>query len=246
MLSIIIPTYNEEKYLPMLLRSIRRQSYRDLEIIVADAGSRDNTLAVAKEYGAKVVSGGMPGVGRNAGAKAARGNIFLFLDADVVLQDNDFIHSCLAEFHRRKLELATCEVRPLSLKTIDRFFHGVYNVYIKTMNFFSPHAPGFCIFSKKTTHELISGFDESVIFCEDKDYVRRAVKLGVNFKILKSKKINVSVRRFDRDGRWTVAGRYLFAEAYQIFKGSVRKELFPYVFGNYEETRSKNQEARKS
>lgn len=235
MLSIIIPTYNEEKYLPLLLRSIRRQSYHDYEIIVADAGSRDGTLKVANEYGARVVVGGMPGVGRNAGAKAARGNIFLFLDADVVLVSNDFLHSCMAELHRRKLDIATCKINPMSTKIVDRFFHGVYNVYIKAARSFSPHVPGFCIFSRKTAHELINGFDEAVIFCEDKDYVCRAVKAGAKFQILNAKKIDVSVRRFDKDGRWAVARRYLFAEAYQFFKGSVKKELFPYEFGKYEE-----------
>lgn len=235
MLSIIIPTFNEERFLPKLLRSIARQTYRDYELIVSDAGSEDGTVKIALEYGAKVTSGGMPGAGRNAGVRAARGAILLFLDADVVLEDDDFLYQCLAEFHRRKLDLATCAVVPISKKMVDKFFHGVFNVYLKAIKPIAPHAPGFCIFSKKTAHESISGFDESIIFCEDKDYVHRAVKAGLNFKILKSKKINVSVRRFDRDGRWAVARRYLFAEAYQFLRGSVKKELFPYEFGKYDE-----------
>ena len=90
MISIIIPAYNEEKYLPKLLECIKKQTYKGYEIIVADAGSKDRTGQIAKKYGCKVVKGGMPAVGRNNGAKVAKGNILLFLDADVQI-NRDFI-----------------------------------------------------------------------------------------------------------------------------------------------------------
>ena len=76
MLSIIIPTLNEEEYLPRLLESIRRQTYRDYEIIVADNNSEDQTRAIAESFGARVSPGGNhPGKGRNRGAEAAKGVI---------------------------------------------------------------------------------------------------------------------------------------------------------------------------
>lgn len=76
--SIVIPTYNEEEYLPKLLESIKMQSYDDYEIIVADANSNDRTREIAEEYGCIVVEGGLPAVGRNNGAKVAKGEIILF------------------------------------------------------------------------------------------------------------------------------------------------------------------------
>ncbi len=234
-LSIIIPTYNEEKFLPRTLQSIAGQTYRDYEIIVADACSRDWTRKIAYNFGAKIVEGGMPGPGRNAGARAARGNIFLFFDADIVLDDNNFLRDCLAEFHRRKLDLATCFVRPLSNRTVDKVFHSIFNIYMRVVVPISPHAPGFCIMAKRNVHEKINGFDAGVIFAEDKDYVMRAVASGAKFRVLSSRKISVSVRRFDRDGRWNIAKRYLLAEAHHLLRGSVRKELFPYEFGKYDE-----------
>ena len=107
MLSIIIPTKNEEHYLPLLLNSIKRQKYSGpMELIVADAGSTDKTVAIAKKFGAKVVKGGHPGVGRNAGAKVAKGELFLFLDADVVLPPG-FLKRNLAEFKRRESKTAS-------------------------------------------------------------------------------------------------------------------------------------------
>ena len=77
-LSIIIPTYNEEEYLPKLLYSIKEQEFKDYEIIVADAGSVDRTREIAESNGCKVIEGGLPAVGRNNGAKIAKGKYFYF------------------------------------------------------------------------------------------------------------------------------------------------------------------------
>ena len=100
MLSIIIPALNEEKYLPILLSQIKKQNFSGgkYEIIVADAGSKDKTVEIAKSYGCKVVPGGLPPKARNEGAKKARGELFLFLDADVVLPENS-LEKFLKEFY---------------------------------------------------------------------------------------------------------------------------------------------------
>jgi len=83
-LSIVIPTYNEEKYLPHLLKAIKRQTFKDYEIIVSDNHSKDKTRVIAKQFGCKIVDGGLPGKARNNGAKVAKGKYIFFLDADVV------------------------------------------------------------------------------------------------------------------------------------------------------------------
>ncbi len=102
MISIITPTLNEEEYLPLLLESIKRQDFKDYEIIVADAGSKDKTLEIAKKFGCKIVPGGLPAKGRNAGAMVARGDLLFFLDSDVVLTKK-FFEKTLAEFNKRCL-----------------------------------------------------------------------------------------------------------------------------------------------
>ena len=84
-LSIIIPTYNEEEYLPVLLDSIKKQNFEDYEVIIADANSTDKTREIASEYGCIITEGGMPAVGRNNGAKIAKGEYLLFLDSDLKL-----------------------------------------------------------------------------------------------------------------------------------------------------------------
>ena len=88
--SIILPTYNREKFLPAALDSIRRQSYDDWELIVVDDGSRDDTLRVLKELTADISArvtiisqdNQGPGVARNRGIRSARGSYVAFYDSD--------------------------------------------------------------------------------------------------------------------------------------------------------------------
>ena len=96
--SIIIPAYNEEKFLPRLLDSIAvaRKSYSGghdaVEVIVADNDSTDRTAAVAAEHGAKVirVTKRRIAAARNGGARAAKGDILCFIDADSAIHPQTF------------------------------------------------------------------------------------------------------------------------------------------------------------
>ncbi|MBN1487020.1 MAG: glycosyltransferase, partial [Anaerolineae bacterium] len=82
-ISVIVPALNEEVLLPKLLGDLQGQRLDGYEMLIADAGSTDRTREVAQEYGARVVEGGMPAVGRNSGARVANGEFLFFLDADV-------------------------------------------------------------------------------------------------------------------------------------------------------------------
>src|SRR3954451_5324303 len=85
MISFIIPAYNEEAELPSTLRAIRSAAagYKH-EIVLANDASTDATAAVGEQFGARVISieRRQIAAARNAGAAAARGNIFIFVDAD--------------------------------------------------------------------------------------------------------------------------------------------------------------------
>ena len=90
LVSIIIPAHNEERYIEKTLSHIKKQSYRNIEIIVVDDGSIDNTTKKAKIYADKIIKlKKRKGVSyaRNAGAKVARGDLLVFLDADTMLWD---------------------------------------------------------------------------------------------------------------------------------------------------------------
>jgi len=85
MVSIVVPVYNRADLLPACLESLHEQDYDDYEIIAVDDGSTDDSVNVAKQFGATVVElGGNQGaaVARNAGVEAAHGEYVAFIDSD--------------------------------------------------------------------------------------------------------------------------------------------------------------------
>lgn len=91
-ISVIIPTYNEEKNIKNCLDSITAQGYKSYEIIIVDQSSTDNTIKIAKEYGCKTIIRpkpqfySPPSISRNIGASKARGEILYHVDCDMMLE----------------------------------------------------------------------------------------------------------------------------------------------------------------
>ena len=233
MISIIIPTLNEENYLPLLLKSLKNQTYKNFEVIVADAGSKDKTCQVAKRWGCKIIEGGMPAVGRNRGAEVAKGDILVFLDSDVVLP-REFLEETLNEFKKRKLDIASSYIQVLSDKNIDALMYDIANLYLGVSQFFKPKAAGHFIMVKKKIHNQVGGFDETIKVAEDFDYIQRASKIG-KFRYLTSCRIPVSVRRLDQEGRMTMATKYALIGLYFELFGGIKSDIFKYKFGHYKE-----------
>ena len=226
MLSIIIPALNEEKYLPLLLKEIRKQNFNgDLEIIVADAGSVDRTVEIAKSFGCQVVQGGLPARGRNEGAKIARGDIFLFMDADNLYLPDNFLKELLEEFEKRKLDIASFPICPQG-NGFDRFAYKIYNRFVQLVQRFSAYATN-SILVRKNIHQKIGGFDEEIKIAEDHFYVKTARKFG-KFGFIKTEPVLTSTRRFEKDGRLKTYLKYLLAGIYMFFFGPIKKDIFKY------------------
>ena len=231
--SVIIPTLNEAVYLPRLLEALQAQVRLADEIIVADAGSTDGTVALAQAAGARIVPGGRPAAGRNAGARSAQGDLLLFLDADVVPAPN-FVGAALEEFHAGGFDVAAPLVAPLSQRRIDLLLCEITNLLLQMVQEVAPHAGGFCIFARRQTHEAIRGFDETALMAEDHDYVQRAARLG-KFGMLTSVQIPVSVRRLEKEGIVQLAAKYLYCEMFALTGQPVRWMPFAYTFGSFSE-----------
>lgn len=115
-ISVIIPTYNEEEHIGQCLLSLKKQTEKNFEIIVVDDESTDQTLKIAKQHADHVLSQPHqgPGAARNLGAKSAKGDILVFVDADMT-------------FHPDFLQKLTA---PISDKTI-----GTFTIEEKVANF---------------------------------------------------------------------------------------------------------------
>ena len=233
MISIIIPTLNEEKRLPKLLKSLQDQDFQgEYEIIVADAGSFDKTIEIAKSFGCKITKGGLPAKGRNQGAKIAKGDLFLFVDADVILPKN-FLKKAVEDFSSKKLDCASFFVLPQNKKFIYKVIFGVYNLFAMLSQRFFPLA-WMAILAKREIHFKIKGFDEEIKIGEDHWYVKNAQKIG-KFGIIKSAKIVGSTRRFENDGVILSCLRYIFVGIYILFFGPPRKNIIKYEFDHYKD-----------
>lgn len=230
-LTVIIPTLNEEERLPLLFDALGGQTRPPDQIIVADVGSTDQTRRVAEERGAVVVDGGKPAAGRNAGARVAVGDWLLFLDADDEI-DDDFIARALDESLQRGLAVATSFVEPIEHDPRNILAVEVVNLYLDVMQYVVPHAPGFCILIRRSIHEVIGGFDETVVLAEDHDYVQRAAEQG-KFRVLRSAVVATSMRRIEKEGLAQLAFKYLYCELYVVAGKPIRQVPFDYEFAAF-------------
>jgi hypothetical protein len=113
------------------------------------------------------------------------------------------------------------------------------NLYLQIIHPISPHAPGFCILSKRTAHEKMGGFDEALTLSEDIDYARRAKRHG-KFGILSSTRIPVSMRRVGKEGLVGLGLKYAWCEIYALMGKPVRNAPFQYEFGTFSPSNMSN------
>ncbi|MCK9150947.1 MJ1255/VC2487 family glycosyltransferase [Methanobacterium alcaliphilum] len=229
-ISIIIPTYNEEEYLPQLLDSIKSQNFTDYEIIIADAQSKDQTRKVAQSYGCIIVEGGLPAIGRNNGAERAQGELLLFLDSDLILTEG-YLRDTVEEFEHLNLGIAITQMIPLSDSKRDKILHEFANRFMIMVESIKPHGAGcYGIISQKELHDEIKGFDESLDFGEDTDYIERIGKIS-NFKVLRRPRVLVSIRRLEKEGLKSLAYKYSKSTIYDFMGKKVSADDLDYTFG---------------
>lgn len=225
--SVVVPTLDEERYLPTLLGSLAAQTLPVHEVIIADAGSHDGTVRVARAAGAIVVPGGHPGVGRNEGARAATGDWLLFLDADVRLPP-DALATAFREMAQEGLESASCWFVPDSGNRFLRLNHWLSAWYFRLSSKLGwPHSIGAFLLLPRETHEAIGGFDLSIRVAEDQDYVRRLARYG-RYGFLRRPSVEIAARRFEDEGGFWMSLKWLGIELHRLILGEIRGEYFRY------------------
>ncbi len=240
-ISVVIPAFNEEKFLAKTLRSVLRQEFKDFELIVVDNNSTDRTCKIAEDFGAKVVHELRQGVGcaRQKGFTEATGKIIATTDADTIVPSNWLLR--IAQEFNTNEELVA--------------FGGLYNLYSGTMivrfmvqyvfplfsrigRFISGcwSLPGVNLAVRKEAFLKVGGFNTNISLGEDIDLSLRIKKIGKVVLDL-SFRVQTSGRRFSRSFIKGAAS-YIFSGLWRILFGKqknaslvlVRSETFSQRF----------------
>jgi glycosyltransferase involved in cell wall biosynthesis len=204
-LSVIIPAYNEANYLPRTLEAVHRameQVDGVVEIIVSDNLSTDNTAAIAREYGARVVTATTKCIAavRNTGAAAARGRVLVFCDADNRISPN-LLASIQQAMQRGRYAgggVANVQMNRLSIGTF------LFNMLPLWCCAILLRTAMVVFYATPEAFEGVGGFDETKPMAEDYDFAQRLRQWGkargLRYKNLYRGHVIVSTRKYDEHG----------------------------------------------
>lgn len=189
MLTIILPTLNEERVLRTTLERLRALSTIPFEVVVSDGNSCDATIEIAHELADQVIvyqgkARQTIANARNLGARHAKGDFFLFIDADIELPNIDqFLGEALAAFAADpELVAATVPVSVLKgQETIrDQLLFGVVNLvhHLNNNLLGTGSASGEFQLIRRTAFEQVGGFNDDLVAYEDWDLFDRLGRIG--------------------------------------------------------------------
>jgi len=192
-ISVIIPVLNEEESLPSLLAYLSSMPHKEhlLEIIIADGGSSDNSIEIAKQQNAIVVNS-KKGRARqmNAGAKMAKGNVLYFLHADTYPDTHTW------QIIAKAVEKTDAGCFRLKFNTTSLFLK--VNAWFTRFNINAIRFGDQSLFVKSEVFLTVKGFDEKHIVFEDQKIVKR-ISRNCTFKVLPFY-VTTSDRKYKENG----------------------------------------------
>jgi glycosyltransferase involved in cell wall biosynthesis len=196
LITIIIPAHNEEGYLGQTLEALLRQNYPWLEVIVVANGCTDRTAEVAKGKCDRliVLSQKSLGVARNLGARMARGELIVFLDADTTLEPLTLQR--IAQEFSSKYAAATIRGRPDCDRLEFRLVYMIKNFMHRSLLHAGSSGVIICW---KYQFVKVGGFDERLEICENSDLIRRLKQFG-QYKYIGDVSATTSMRRYEQRG----------------------------------------------
>lgn len=134
-ISVIIPAYNSQEYIKDAIESIMRQTLKDIEIILVDDGSTDDTFKICKDYSLmdkriKVIHQENKGISgaRNTGIDNATGEYISFVDSDDTIELNMYeeLYNCVTQYGEDKIDFIDCGINMINsyLNTKNSIIHG--------------------------------------------------------------------------------------------------------------------------
>lgn len=217
--SIVIPARNEEIFIGRALDSIASQSWplERLEVVVVDNGSHDRTATVVREFArntpglqVRLLHEPLPGRARakNRGAQAAIGEILIFLDADSAMAPD--LVTQVTEAYGAGYPAGSIRIIADSPDLLDRAFFGLMEF---GKRLFQIRAQMF--YCSRELFLALGGFDERLQIAEDREFLQRVQRSGVQVCHLSASWIVTSPRRLRRLplrlGLLTTFARWLLA-----------------------------------
>lgn len=249
--SIIIPVYNVEKYLKECVLSVENQNYKNIEIILINDGSSDNSSNLCDELAdtyknIKVfhVSNGGVSRARNLGIKAATGKYIAFIDSDDFINEN-MLFSLVSKLEEKNADLAVCNYSYFyKNKNIPSDFTSkeVLSIEEAKVGMFKNNSiRGFTcnkIFHSKIIKENNIFFNEDIKICEDLlfcfqylSFCKRVVTMSVPLYNYRMRKSSASNKNVEKD----LTLFHAFKEMEKIDSDVYRysQELYPYLYFKY-------------
>ena len=183
MISLIIPAYNEESLIGQTLDALHQAAKAtgiEYEIIVVDDASTDRTAEIAQSRGAKVVSVSLRQIAavRNAGARVAAGDTFLFVDADTIVSEQT-LRAALDALRRGAVGGGSQVRLEGKLPLLGRLYFQVFLLVWRPLKL----AAGCFIFARRAAFEAVGGFDER-FFASEEIWLSKALKSQGKFVIV--------------------------------------------------------------
>jgi cellulose synthase/poly-beta-1,6-N-acetylglucosamine synthase-like glycosyltransferase len=225
-ISVVIPTYNEEKNIEKCLQSLCNQTIlRDkYEIIIVDGQSKDSTREIAARYADKVILQKSPGVGgaRNDGVRITKSPIIATTDADTVLPP-DWLERILAAFANKDLVCLFGALRPSRKSALYRFAFKIGNAYflVGSRTGIFHNVCGANMAFRRSAFLAAGGFS-SIPVCDDVELSLRIKKHG-KIWFDPTLAVEYSTRRLEKFG---------ILKMVYIWSNGIRKLLLNKVEGN--------------
>lgn len=201
--SVVVPTYNEEKYIKNLLESVKRQTVEPIEVILVDA-SDDKTREIAAKYGAKVVNQDVRRVSwaRMRGFHEAKGDIIISSDADTILAD-DYVEQVTSAFSKPDKVAIFGPVYLHDGPLIFKFFsRTLFSIFLRfSVLIRRPNLNGMNFACTKDAYTKSGGFDPEMVTAEDVYLGAKLLKIG-KIKYVPGVKVYTSARRVTGMGGW--------------------------------------------
>lgn len=185
LVSCIVPVFNGEQYLREALDSIRAQTYRALELIVADDGSTDGTAAIVASYGDRVrhvrqENTGAPAA-RNLGLHAARGDFVAFLDADDLWHPEKLARQMACFDARPELDLCVTHLQNFWIAELAEEAERLRDHPL------AQPQPGYVtvtLLARRAVFDRVGGFNTALTVGDPMEWFARAAEHGIEMELL--------------------------------------------------------------